>query len=115
LGTFNVGVSPLGIAFDGAHIWVANRGDGTVTKLRASDGVVLGTFTVPVEPYGVAFDGENIWVTGALAVTELKASNGNVLGQFYCVQCVSNASTGVAFDGANIWVSWLNANMIGKL
>jgi len=32
-GTFNVGDSPEGVAFDGANIWVANYDDGTVTKL----------------------------------------------------------------------------------
>src|SRR5579864_8133517 len=43
--TFPVGNQPIGIAFDGASIWTANSGDGTVTKLRASDGMVLGTFS----------------------------------------------------------------------
>ena len=33
---------PGGVAFDGANIWVANHGDATVTKLRASDGTNLG-------------------------------------------------------------------------
>jgi hypothetical protein len=58
--TFKVGSQPYGVAFDGANIWTANFGDGTVTKLRANDGEVLGTFKVGVEPYGVTFDGANI-------------------------------------------------------
>lgn len=32
---------PYGLAFDGQNIWTANS-EGTVTKLRASDGAVLG-------------------------------------------------------------------------
>jgi len=32
-GTFNVGLSPVGLAFDGANIWVANYGSGTLSKL----------------------------------------------------------------------------------
>lgn len=32
-GTYPVGTDPSGIAFDGANIWVANTGSGTVTKL----------------------------------------------------------------------------------
>ena len=32
----------MGMAFDGANIWVANSVGGTVTKLRASDGANLG-------------------------------------------------------------------------
>src|SRR5438034_553344 len=33
---FNVGTFPMGVAFDGANIWVANFQGNTVTKLRAS-------------------------------------------------------------------------------
>jgi DNA-binding beta-propeller fold protein YncE len=34
LGTFNVGTNPLGVAFDGANIWVANAvANGTVSKM----------------------------------------------------------------------------------
>jgi hypothetical protein len=46
---FNVGSKngdPYGVAFDGENIWTANSGNGTVSKVRASDGAVLGTFTV---------------------------------------------------------------------
>ncbi|HEY6370929.1 MAG TPA: hypothetical protein VIX37_10140, partial [Candidatus Sulfotelmatobacter sp.] len=32
LGTFDVGTSPLNVAFDGANIWVANEGSNTVSK-----------------------------------------------------------------------------------
>ena len=39
---FKVGSQPYGVAFDGANIWTANYGDGTVTKLRTSDGAVPG-------------------------------------------------------------------------
>jgi len=33
LGTFTVGLNPIGMAFDGANIWVANMFSGTVSKL----------------------------------------------------------------------------------
>jgi hypothetical protein len=32
-GPFHAGQNPSGIAFDGANIWVANRNDGTLSKL----------------------------------------------------------------------------------
>ena len=60
---FNVGEFPIGVAFDGTNIWVANAGSNNVKKLRASDGAVLETFTVGTLPLQVAFDGANIWVT----------------------------------------------------
>ncbi len=110
LGTFTVGFQPLGIAFDGANIWVANRGDGSVTKLKASDGTVLGTFIVhDGGPYGVAFDGANIWVTGDLTVTEFRA-DGKVIGDF-----PFKNTAGIAFDGANIWVATTFDSALNKL
>jgi len=33
VGTYSVGSYPIGIAFDGANIWVANNGSDNVTKL----------------------------------------------------------------------------------
>ena len=78
--------APFGVAFDGASICVANAGDNTVSKLRASDGKTLGTFTAGLGPVAVVFDGANIWSAESLA-----------------------------FDGANIWVANANGNTISKL
>jgi len=112
LGTFTVGEGPLGIAFDGANMWVANANDGTVSKLRASDGTTLGTFSVGGDsPAGVAFDGENIWLAGD-ALIELRASDGNPL---LALKQPGNSSKAIAFDGANIWVTLLNAAKVGKI
>src|SRR3990167_5102591 len=82
--TFAVGFYPDGVAFDGANIWVANSGSNNVTKLRASDGIVLGTYAVGYNPIGVIFDGDNIWVanSNSNSITKLRASNGFVLGTY---------------------------------
>ena len=47
--------------------------DTTVTKVRASDGIILGTYTVGNSPNSIAFDGANIWVTndGSATVTKI--------------------------------------------
>ena len=42
--TFATEEAPNGVAFDGVHIWVANQGSYTVTKLRASDGALAWRF-----------------------------------------------------------------------
>jgi sugar lactone lactonase YvrE len=108
-GTFAVGRGPLGIAYDGANIWVANNADGTVTKLRASDGATLGTFTVPGgTPYAIAFDGVNIYVTSGVAVLKLRDSDGKVLGHY------NISPTWIAFDGANMWTASTAFNFITK-
>src|SRR5450631_376212 len=55
--SYAVGNLPVGIAFDGANLWVANEGASTVTKLRASDGSLVGTYPVGQKPVAIAYDG----------------------------------------------------------
>jgi len=102
---FAVGSFPDAITFDGTNIWVVNDNGGTVTKLRASDGVNLGTFTVTQGPgvSGVVFDGTNVWLgnLGGNQVTKLRASDGANLGT---VTLGPGSAVPVAFDGTNVWV-----------
>jgi DNA-binding beta-propeller fold protein YncE len=72
LGTFNVGDDPLGIAFYGTNVWVANGNGATVTKLLAATGAVPGTFSGGTAARGIAFDGVNIWVTNSSSNTVAK-------------------------------------------
>ncbi len=99
---FATGSFPVGVAFDGASIWVTNQIDNTVSKLRASDGAILGTFPSGTTPAGVAFDGANVWVTNISrnTISKLRASDGASLGTFP----TGTLPSGVAFDGTNIWV-----------
>ncbi len=110
---FAVGTAPVGVAFDGANIWVANFNSNNVTKLRASDGANLGNFAVGTNPIGIAFDGANIWVANVNSsnVTKLRSSDGANLGNFP----VGTNPFGVAFDGANIWVTNNFSNNVTKL
>ena len=105
LGTFAVD-KPMGIAFDGANIWVTNQLTNSVVRLRAKDGKSPKSFAVGTNPTGLAFDGVYIWVAnqGDTTVTKLQASNGANSGTFE----VGYAPLAVAFDGANIWVTHNN-------
>jgi PQQ-like domain len=104
--------NPYGIAFDGSSIWTANNGDGTVSKLRASDGAPLGTFAVGGSPNFVVFDGANVWVTvSPNTVSKVRASDGKILGSF----TVGGAPWWPAFDGENIWVPNLHDGTLSKL
>ena len=111
--SFPVGHQPIGVVYDGANIWVANSGDNTVTKLRASDGMLLGTFSVGDTPQEMAFDGANIWVANFFSdnITKLRASDGVVLGTFNG----GARPDGMAFDGANIWVANYGQSTVSKL
>jgi DNA-binding beta-propeller fold protein YncE len=81
---FPAGRGPIALAFDGSNIWVVNVYGETVTKLRASDGVMLGSFGTGVGPVDAVFDGENIWVSNNQedTLTKLRASDGAQLGVF---------------------------------
>lgn len=111
--SFPTGTSPNGIAFDGAHLWVANAGENTVSKIRASDGMGLGTFAVGTEPRRVAFDGANVWVSNwnSSSVMKLRASDGQLL------QTIPTGPQpgGLAFDGTNMWVASYGSGTVTKL
>jgi len=82
--TFAVGSGPLGLAFDGANLWVTNFESDNVTKLNAATGALVGTYAVGEFPQGIAFDGTNIWVanSGSDNVTKLNAATGAVVGNY---------------------------------
>ena len=54
---------PWGWPLTATHLWVANEAEGTLTILRAADGVNLGTVAAGFCPGAVAVAGEYLWVT----------------------------------------------------
>jgi hypothetical protein len=112
---YAVGNDPWGVAFDGTNIWVANRHDGTVTKMLASTGAIVHRYFVGDTPEGIAFDGTNIWTANNVdsTVTKLRASDGTVVGTYG--NGVLNSPDAIAFDGTNIWVTNGGGNSVTKL
>ena len=110
--TFPVGAFPIPILSVGSDIWLGNFNDGTLTKLRGSDGTTLGTFGVGDGPNGIAFDGTNIWVTNFFSDDVTKLTNkGVVLGTFP----VGVQPVGVLYDGTNIWVANFGDDTVTKM
>jgi hypothetical protein len=101
--SFTVGDDPVGIAFDGANVWVTNQTDGTVSVLRANSGAHVMTPTVGLHPTAIAFDGANMWVTNAGdgTVSVLRAGDGSHV----MTLTVGYSPQNIAFDGANMWVA----------
>jgi len=60
--SFPVGTNPFGVAYGAGALWIANNGDGTVTRL---DPATRHTTTIPVGagPLRVAFAFGKVWVT----------------------------------------------------
>jgi YVTN family beta-propeller protein len=113
MGEFPAGVFPGNIVFDGSSIWVNNSGDGSLTRLRPSDGSLLGTHPIGyanVNGGGLAFDGTNLWLAGESFLRKIRISDGAVIDSFQ----VTNVGAGIAFDGANIWVANAGAGTVTK-
>jgi hypothetical protein len=98
----NLGNQPIGIAFDGMHVWTANLG-GSVSIITPK----IGPYTVTTvttgfnAPYGILYDGAHIWVTDVSAGTLLKLDAAGAILQTVTVGLSPRAPV---FDGANIWV-----------
>jgi hypothetical protein len=92
-----------GIVYDGANIWVADRGDNQLKKLSAS-GNVIQSVPVGLFPGNLVCDSTNIWVLrGNNAVTVVRAATGAVVATL-----TGNGLDGpfdVAFDGERILVT----------
>src|SRR5580765_6300990 len=98
-----LGNRPIGIAFDGIHVWTSNFG-GSVSQIAPKDTVPWTVTTVTAgfsQPYGVLFDGSNIWVTdnGDSSLRKLGAA-----GAILQTVNVGNGPAHPAYDGTNIWV-----------
>ncbi|HKA37775.1 MAG TPA: S-layer homology domain-containing protein [Thermoanaerobaculia bacterium] len=107
MGLTTVGLDPVLLASDGADIWVANHGEATVSRVRASDGKLLETWTGATQAWAVLSAMGRIFVTGddnpgKLYRIDPSAPAGVV------TTVASNLgvnSEGIAFDGTRIWVT----------
>jgi hypothetical protein len=100
----DLGANPLGLAFDGARIWTANAGPGSVSIVTPGATIPWSVTTVTAgfsSPHGAVFDGTNVWVTDYVANKVLKlASSGAILQTV----TVGPGPSFPVFDGVNIWV-----------
>ena len=75
LATVAVPDGPADVLAAGPYVWVASNGADRVTKLRASDGMVVGSFRAGRHPSGLAFDGSSIWVSNSSGQTVARRSS----------------------------------------
>ena len=67
--SFAVGRAPVGIAYGAGAVWVANSGDGTVSRIDPTTSKVVATIRVGNSPRGIAVGGGKVWVTVQAART----------------------------------------------
>jgi peptide/nickel transport system substrate-binding protein len=61
--TIRVGHSPTGIAVGGGSVWVANSGDGTVTRINPRTNKPVSTIVVGGSPQALTVARGRVWVT----------------------------------------------------
>jgi DNA-binding beta-propeller fold protein YncE len=107
LALTTVGASPQAVKSDGEDLWVANQGNATVSRVRASDGKLLETWTGAPTASAVLVAMGKVFVTG-------RTPPGN-LYQIDPTQTAGSVTTltsslgtgpgGIAFDGQRIWTA----------
>ena len=84
--------------------WIANAGDGTVTRLDRKTGEELGTTKVGRDPRQLAFSQGFVWVTNNddNTVTRLDPKTGRIVGSPIPV---GSKPIGIAAGAGSIWVA----------
>ena len=100
----NLGTVPIGIAFDGLRLWVADSLSGDVSIVTVGPSIPYPVTIVSTgfaSPWGVLYDGANVWVTDMSAGTLLKLDGSGAILQ---TVTVGTQPYFPIFDGTNIWV-----------
>jgi YVTN family beta-propeller protein len=103
-GILQTGGSPLGLAFDGADIWVANGSGNTVQRISRSGKAVVATIPVGAEPSYLAFDGTDMWVTNRASNTVSRISRTSNTVIATVALPAGSSPLGIAFVNGFMWV-----------
>ncbi len=60
--TVPTGIDPADVAADADHVWVANRGDGSVTQVDSETKAVVGTTSADTRVGGIAAGADGVWI-----------------------------------------------------
>jgi hypothetical protein len=105
---------PMGMAFDGVNLWVAEGGSNYVSKFKASDlSFVANVTTTGCPNRAMVFDGTYIWSGNDCAsqVKRIKVSD-SLVTSF----TIGGTPNYLAFDGTHVWASYGTAtNNIQKI
>jgi streptogramin lyase len=106
-----VGDSPVGVGLEGDSAWVANEGDGTLTRVDLKTRRVRGA-PIPVgkNPREVATGRGSVWVAnfGSASVTRVDADSGRVLQTVP----VGLGPVDIAVGRTSVWVSTQEARVV---
>ena len=113
LALTTVGNGPQLVQSDGADVWVANSGDSTVSRVRASDGKLLETWTDATDAVGVLCAMGKVFVIGQTDPGRLYQIDPTMAAG--AVSTVSSAlgssPQGIGYDGQRIWTANFGASV----
>jgi len=103
----SAGKGPVGVAFDGAHIWVSNYADDSIKKINTTTDEVVTSVSMGdgARPRGIAFDGAHIWVanSGNDTVTRIDTLTDEIIARTPVGEGAGPVA--IAFDGTHVWVA----------
>jgi hypothetical protein len=103
-GLTTVGSVPVDCGSDGSDVWVMNRGDGSVSRVRASDGRLLETWTGASDGRDVLVAMGRVFTVGNNSLFMLDPSQ--PAGAVTTVATnLGVGATALAFDGSRIWTA----------
>ena len=100
--TIPVGTAPSGVAVGAGAVWVANSGDGTVSRIDPRTNATTVVRVLP-GPTGVVVAAGSVWVTNTLAaaVTQINPKTSKVVNE----PRVGANPTGIAYGARSLWVA----------
>jgi YVTN family beta-propeller protein len=60
--TVPTGIDPADVSADAEHVWIANRGDDTVTEVDPATKAVVSTNSAPASVGGMAAGADGVWI-----------------------------------------------------
>src|SRR6185437_9202581 len=112
---------PEALATDGAHVFVANAGNNSVTEVDASNGSLVRVLSDPgygfSNPSAMAFDGTHLWVANAdgNSVTEINASDGSLARIVEDPSYAFSQPSALLTEGGQLWVANRRGNSVTEI
>ena len=110
-GQYAVGRGPSALAVGGGSVWVANAGDGTVSRIERERAEIV---TIPIgqDPADIAFGAGSLWVTDrAGAVSQVSPSANQVVRRI----AAGNAPRGIVAGYGALWVASEADRTVGRV
>ncbi len=93
-----------GVAFDGEHLWIADRSSDQIYRIDAADSLVSDSLEAPgYIPRGLAWDGTWLWCADA-GEQQIYAIDPASRIVERTIPCPVSNPTGLAWDGQHLWL-----------